>query len=228
MLLLQGELQALRGVDEEGDYLLIEAIEPSVNLPRKAPLAVAIMLGVVVLAALDLAPLALLAMGGAAVMLATGCMRVNDALRALEPSVLLLIAAMIPLGGAMEATGLAEVVAEWTARVAGAGGPFVLVSAFYLLTSIITEFLSNNATAVLLTPIGIQVAAQMGMEPEPLLIAITFGASASFATPIGYQTNTMVMGPGGYRFGDYLRIGVPLNLILWIVASFLIPVFWPL
>lgn len=107
-------------------------------------------------------------------------------------------------------------------------GPWVLVGACYLMTSILTEVLSNNATAVLLVPIVLGIAERLGIEPKPLLVAVAFGASASFATPIGYQTNTLVMGPGGYRVTDYLRIGLPLNLGLALVATLVIPFFWPL
>jgi len=227
VLLLQGEPAALRGIHEEGDFLLMEGIERTLIFPRKAPLAIAILVGVVMLASASVAPLAFLALAGVAAMLVGRCMDVRDATRALDPGVLLLIAAMIPLGTAMEVTGMARGIADGVVALAGTAGPLVLVSAFYLLTSFLTEFLSNNAAAVLLTPICLQIAARMGMSPEPLLIAVMFGASASFATPIGYQTNTMVMGPGGYSFRDYLRVGVPLNLLLWVAASFLIPVWWP-
>ncbi len=226
VLLLQGEPGALRGIHDEGDFLLIEGIERTLTFPRKAPIAIGILVAVVALAAANVAPFGLLALAGATAMLVGGCMGVREATRALDPAVLLLIAGMIPLGVAMEKAGLATVIAGGVVSLAGEAGPLVLISVLYLLTSVMTEFLSNNAAAVLLTPICLEIAARMGMAPEPLLIAITFGASASFATPIGYQTNTMVMGPGGYTFRDYLRVGVPLNLILWLVASFLIPLFW--
>jgi di/tricarboxylate transporter len=141
--------------------------------------------------------------------------------------VLFLLVGMIPLGVAMERTGLASLVAAGVVDFASPHGPLLLIGAFYLLTSLLTEILSNNAAAVLLAPIGLGVAASLGMDPKPLLIAISFGASASFATPIGYQTNTMVMGPGGYLFRDYLRAGLPLNIVMAIVATVLIPLFWP-
>jgi di/tricarboxylate transporter len=142
--------------------------------------------------------------------------------------VLLLLAGLLPLGIAMEKTGTAELLARSVIDSAQDFGPVALIGALYLVTSLLTAFLSNSATAVLLAPIVLQIANETGVNPKPLLVAVTFGASASFFTPIGYQTNLLVMGPGGYRFRDYLRIGLLMNLILWLAAMFLIPVFWPL
>ena len=226
VLLLQGERDALRNLQEEGDVLLIEGVEQTLTFPDKAPLALGILLTVVGLAAGDVAPLVLLALAGVGAMLLTGCLTIPLATRALDSSVLFLLAGMIPLGVAMEKAGLAAVIADFVVGIAGPYGPVVMIGAVYLLTSVLTEVLSNNAAAVLLTPICLGIAVQLGIDPKPLLVAITFGASASFATPIGYQTNTMVMGPGGYLFRDFLRIGVPLNILLAIVATLLIPLFW--
>jgi len=208
--------------------LLIEGVEETLTFPRKAPIALSIMVAVVLLASFGVAPIVVLALAGVGLMLTTRCLNIAEATRALDSSVLLLLAGLIPMGIAMQKTGLADAIAHLTVEVAGAYGPLVLVSAVYLLTSVLTEFLSNSASVVLLTPIGLSVAAQLGLDPKALLIAIAFGASASFATPIGYQTNTLVMGPGGYHFVDFLRMGLPLNMILWIFASMLIPVFWPM
>ena len=226
VLLLQGQPEALRGLEEAGEVMLIAGIEQTLTFPRKAPLAIGILAYVVALATLKIAPLDLLAFAGVGAMLLTGCLTFQHATRALEPAVLLLLAAMIPLGVAMEKTGLALEISAGVVRFGGSFGPFFLIASFYLLTSILTEVLSNNASAVLLTPIALAVAAATGIDPKPLLVAVTFGASASFATPVGYQTNTMVMGPGGYLVRDYLRVGVPLNVIMFIVAAILIPVFW--
>jgi di/tricarboxylate transporter len=227
VLLLQGEQRSLHGLQEEGDVLLVEGVEHTLTFPRKAPVALGILVAVVALAALKLAPIVILALAGVAAMLVTGCLTLTRATRALDSSVLFLLAGVIPLGLAMERTGLASSIASVVGEVAGAHGPVVLIGTFYLLTSFLTEFLSNNAAAVFFTPICLGVAANLGIDPKPLLIAVTFGASASFSTPIGYQTNTMVMGPGGYRFRDYLRAGIPLNLIMWCTATLLIPIFWP-
>ncbi|MCB1052650.1 MAG: SLC13 family permease [Acidobacteria bacterium] len=226
VLLLQGPRQALNSLQEDGEILLIEGVERSLTFPRKAPIAIGTLGLVIVLAALGVAPIVLLAIAGAAFMLLTGCLNLARATRALNPDVLLLIAAMIPMGLAMEKSGLAAAVAQWVLHNFGHSGPYVLILAFYVLTSMLTEVLSNNATAVLLVPIVLGVAQQMGIDPKPLLVAITFGASASFATPIGYQTNTMVMGPGGYGIRDYLKVGLPLNVLMCGVAA-LIPLFWP-
>jgi di/tricarboxylate transporter len=227
VLLVQGEPTNLRTIHDMGDFLLMVGVETQSTIPKKAPLAIAILLGVVALGALGAAPFALLAIAGAVAMLLTGCLTVRNATRALDPSVLLLLAGMIPLGIAMEHSGLAARLANAVVEIAGPAGPYVLIAAFYLLTSVLTEFVSNNATAVLLTPICFAIAVRMDMDPKPLLIAVTFAASASFSTPIGYQTNTMVMGPGGYTFRDYLKVGLPMNLLLWVTASILIPVIWP-
>jgi len=156
------------------------------------------------------------------------CLRVREAFRAMDSAVLLLIAATIPLGIAMQKTGMAEVLARGAIGIADNFGPTMLIGVVYFMTSLLSAFLTNNATAVLLTPIVLEIGNEMGIDPRPLLVAVAFGASACFATPIGYQTNLLVMGPGGYFFRDYLRIGLALNLILWIAATFLIPVFWPL
>ncbi len=234
VLLVQGELEHLRVLHDDGDYLLIEGVERTLTFPEKGPLAIAILLSVILLATLGIAPIFLLALAGVGVMIATGCLGARDALRAIDPEVLLLLAGTIPLGLALEETGLATRVAQAFVPFVGEGAPdaffsgFLLIGTIYLFTSVLTEILSNNATAVLVTPIALGLSAQCGLDPKPLLVAVAFGASASFSTPIGYQTNTLVMGPGGYRFADYLRIGAPLNLMLALVAALLIPIFWPL
>ncbi|HMB71773.1 MAG TPA: SLC13 family permease, partial [bacterium] len=123
---------------------------------------------------------------------------------------------------------LAGVLVEGCVSLLGGMGPVAVLSGFYLLTSVFSSFLSNNATALLMSPLAVGVAAALGVDQRPFLVAIAFGASASFATPVGYQTNLIVMGPGGYTFGDYFRFGLPLNVLLWIAATFLIPFFYPL
>lgn len=228
VMLLQGEEAALFGLEEGGDLILIEGSERSIVVPRKAPVALAILFAVVLAASLGLVPIVFAALGGVLALVASRCLSLREATRSLDPSVLLLLAGTIPLGLAMEKTGVAASAANWVAAQVVGAGPTALVGALYLLTSVLTSFLSNNATAVLLTPIVLGIAAEIGCDPKPLVLTILFGASASFATPIGYQTNVLVMAPGGYKFRDYLRIGVPLNLVLAVATALLIPWLWPL
>jgi di/tricarboxylate transporter len=140
--------------------------------------------------------------------------------------VLLVIIAAFGIGRAMEKTGAAEFIAKQMVGVAG-GNPLFVLSMLYLTCSILTEMVTNNAAALILWPIAYAMAGQMGVSFVPFAFAIMMGASASFATPIGYQCNMMVYGPGGYRFSDFLRIGVPMNIVMWLVASTLIPMIWP-
>ena len=134
---------------------------------------------------------------------------------------------MLALGKAMETSGGAQQIANLVESGFGHSSPIVILAVVYLLSSVMTELISNNAVAALLTPIVIGVAANIGIDPRPFIVAVMFGCSASFATPIGYQTNTYVYGAGGYKFTDFPKVGVPLNLLLWVVATFLVPLFWP-
>jgi di/tricarboxylate transporter len=162
----------------------------------------------------------------AAVLLITRCLTPTQALRSIDAQVLLVIIAAFGIGKAMQITGAAEFIAMQGVGLAG-GNPWLVLSALYITTSILTEMVTNNAAALILFPIAMATADQMGVSVTPYVFAIMMGASASFATPIGYQCNMMVYGPGGYRFSDYLKIGIPMNLVMWIVASILIPMIWP-
>jgi len=210
-----------------GNVLIVEGVDQTVHRSGKMPLALGIMALVVGTAAIFELPLATAALGGACLMLITRCLRLDEAIRSLDFSTLLLLAGTIPLGLAMTKTGLAPLIVDGLMDLVGDSSPRVVMSSLYLVTAILTSFLSNHATAVLLTPLAIDLAGVIQIDPRPLLMAIAFGASACFATPIGYQTNAIVMGPGGYTFGDYLRIGVPLTLVMWVTATVLLPVFWP-
>ena len=228
VLLIQGEESALGELENSGDVLLIEHVDKTIRFSTKAPLAVAILAAVVGLTTFRILPLSVAAMGGSMAMVIFRCLRFRGALQSLDSSVLLLLAGALPLGVAMQETGMAEIIARNVLGLAQDFGPVMLIGALYLITSVLTSFLTNNAAAVLLAPIVLEIARETGIDAKPLLVAVTFGASASFFTPIGYQTNLLVMGPGGYMFRDYIRIGLPLTFILWLAATFLIPVFWPL
>ena len=235
VLLIQADDAGLNELRESEAVLVVEEVDQTRVNKRKAPLVMLTLLGVVVAAVFTSstpgAPsLAHLAIMGVALVLVTRCIRVDEALRSLDTTVLLLLAAAIPLAGAIHHTGLDSVGVEGILGLVGGAdvNPYIFLSVFYLLTSVLTTFLSNSAVAVLLFPIAMGLARETGINHESLLVAICFGASASFASPLGYQTNLIVMGPGGYTFRDYLKIGLPLNLLMWVAATVFIPLFWPL
>ena len=228
VLLLRGEPEKLQGLADRGNLLLVEGVETSIIRKEKNRVALLIMAAVILAAVFTPLPITVLALGGAALMVITRCLRVDEAVGSLDPATLLLLAATIPMGLAMESTGLARSAVEGMLALAGNAPPLIFLSLFYLFTSLLTQIISNNAVAVLLTPIAFNLALGLGLSPTPFLMAVAFGASASFMTPMGYQTNAIVMGPGGYTFADYLRIGVPLQIIMWLTASVFIPVIWPL
>ena len=181
----------------------------------------------VLAAAFELLSITSAALIGAMVVVLGGCLDMKKAYKSIEWDVLFLIYGMLGLGLAMEKTGGAEWIAMGVVGVMDQYGPLAILAAIYLLASVLTELVTNNAVAILMTPIAISIAGSMDVDPRPFLVAIMFGASASFITPIGYQTNTYVYGAGGYKFGDFLKVGIPLNLILWGAAVLLIPKFWP-
>ena len=228
VLLLQGTRSGLHAVSERYKLLIVEGVESAIVRHGKNRLALLIMGAVILLASLTAIPIVILALGGAALMVATRCLRADEAMSSLDGATLLLLAGTIPMGIAMQKTGLAQLLVDQLVSLAGQVSPVVMLSLFYLFTSLLTQLISNNAVAVLLTPIALSLATTLQVNPQPLLMTIAFGASASFMTPMGYQTNAIVRGPGGYTFGDYLRIGIPLTVIMWALATVLIPVFWPL
>ncbi|HWP46237.1 MAG TPA: SLC13 family permease [Candidatus Limnocylindrales bacterium] len=227
-LLVLGDVDSIVKLRDCEDFLLLEGIEETVIYKDKAPIAIGIMLMVIVLAALDFMSILVLSLLGVMLMILTRCIPLKAAYRSVDMSVMILIAGTIALGTAMEKTHAAELIAHHLISMVGFLGPTAVLSAFYLLTSFLTAVMSNNATAVLLIPIAISTATSLGVNPKPFILAVMFGASADFSTPIGYQTNTMVYGPGGYKFIDYVKVGTPLNVLFWILATLFLPYFWPL
>jgi len=194
---------------------------------RKASKAVAIVVTVVVVAATGLLPIVAAAATGALMMVLSGCVSTEEAYGAIEWNVLFLLAGMLSLGAAMEKTGASTMLANGMIDSVGGFGPLALLAAFFGATMLLTEVMSNNATVALLLPIAITTAQAMNVDPSAFMFAVVFAASSSFMTPVGYQTNTMIYGPGQYRFKDFVRVGAPLNLIFWALGTLLIPWFWP-
>ncbi|MBR2575138.1 MAG: SLC13 family permease [Loktanella sp.] len=227
-LLLEGAPADIQRLAE--DMNLGDVSAPSQRAYRRghAPVAIAVLLGIVVLAALNLAPILMLAMIGVTVVLMTGCIDADEAFSFIEGRLLALIFAMLGVGSALQSSGAVEMIAGAASPYMMALPPFLVVLAVYSLASLLTEVVSNNAVAVVMTPIAIGLATALGVDPRPLVVAVMIAASASFATPIGYQTNTLVFGPGGYKFTDFLRFGIPLNVTLAPIVSFVIPLIWPL
>jgi di/tricarboxylate transporter len=227
-LLVEGPGHGLRRMFDARDLVNLSTPSESATSRGRAPVAVLAIGAVMALATAGVMPIAGLAILAATVVIALGCLDTEEAYRAIRWNVLMLIFAMLAIGVAMDKTGAAQVVVGALGDLLQGHGPVVVLSMIYLVTSALTEIMSNNATAILLTPIAIGLAQHMGIDPRPFAVAVMFAASASFATPIGYQTNTFVHGAGGYRFMDFVKVGVPLNLLLWIVATLIIPLFWPL
>ena len=224
-LLIQAHETQIRELRRGDDLIVLNEVPGSV-LRRKAPLAIGILVVVVGLAAFDVVPILVAAVLGCVALVMTRILRPEEVYRAINWQVIFLLAGVLPLGVAMHTSGVAGWLAEQAVNLVGDMGPVAVLAAFYLLTAILTETMSNAAAAVLLAPIAISTAEQIGVDPRPLLMAITFAASTGFSTPVGYQTNTMIYNPGGYRYTDFLRAGMPLNIVFWILAVIFIPRLW--
>ena len=226
-LLLEMPHDRIELLQRDSNFVLVS--EPALPRYRKQKIipALLIMVGVVAAATFGVVSILVSALAGSVLMILTGCIRLEEAYNAVEWKVIFLLAGLLTLGVALEKTGAAALLSGFLVNWIGVFGPFAVLAAFYLLTSLLTEAMSNNATAVLLAPVAIATAEAMAISPRPLLMAVAFAASSSFMTPVGYQTNTLIFGPGNYKFADFMRVGAPLNLIFWILATLLIPVFWP-
>jgi di/tricarboxylate transporter len=215
---------------DRDDFLLIApmdaALSPPVS-PGKAGLAVAILGAVILLASLNLLPILVGALLGALLMVALGILSATEARRAIDFDVIVIIASAFGLAAALENSGLAELAANGLTSSFTTWGDRGALLGIVIATLVLTEMITNNAAALLMFPIGLSLAADTGLNPVGVAIAIAVAASASFLTPIGYQTNTMVYGPGGYRFGDYWRLGAPLTLLVIVMVVGLVPVLWP-
>jgi di/tricarboxylate transporter len=227
ILLVRTPLDKIEGLRSDGDFIVIEDVHHEIVHKRLAGRALIIFGGVVTAAATGLLSIMVAALAGVLLMILTGCLHLRTAYRELRADVLLLIVGTIALGQAMQKSGATDLYANAFLQLFAGAGPAVVLGGFLLLTSIGTQILSNNATAVLLLPVAISTALSLDVDPRPFIIAVCLGASACFASPIGYQTNLMVYGPGNYRFVDYIKLGLPLNLMVIVAGTLLIPRFWP-
>ena len=224
-LLIQTHVREMQSLRRSSDFIVLNEL-PGTALRRKAPLAVGILVAVVGLAAFDVVPILVSALLGCVALVMTRILKPEDVYRSINWQVIFLLAGILPLGVAMHTSGASGFIAEHAVGMVGHMGPVAVLAAIYLLAAVMTETMSNAAAAVLLAPIAISTAEQIGVDPRPFLMAITFAASTGFSTPVGYQTNTMIYNPGGYKYTDFLRAGVPLNLIFWVLSVVFIPRLW--
>ena len=230
-LLVYGPRDKIKELSETGNFIVLGEIEATLQKNRFWWVSLVVIISAVFLAALGLVPILKGALVGMIILLVLRVISTNEAYQTINWQVIVLIAALIPIGIVIQKSGTGE----WLATAMNnlveqfdpALRPFVMVSLIYLMTMMLTEMASNAATAIIMTPIAISAAMQIGLDPKPFIFSVCFAASASFITPIGYQTNLMVYGPGGYKFSDYVKVGLPLAISLWIMATFLIPVLWP-
>lgn len=226
-LLIEGSPEDLKRLCDDND--LVNVAMPRERAVKKthAPIAIATMAGVIGLATLGVLPIAGLAAIGAAIVLATRCVEAEEAFDAIDWRVLTLIIAMLAIGSALENAGLVEAIVGAVTPLLSGFPPIVALALVYCLSMALTETVTNNAVAIIVTPVAIGLAHSLGVDPRPFVVAVMFAASASFMTPIGYQTNTLVYSVGGYKFADYLRLGTPLSALCAVTSIVLIPVFWP-
>jgi di/tricarboxylate transporter len=227
-LLLEGRIEDIKRLADDMD--MVDVSHPKTRAYRrgKAPIAIGALFFVVLLSSLDLAPILALGFLAVTTILVTRCIDSDEALDFVDGRLLAMIFAMLAVGEGLDQSGAVELIVATVKPWMVGLSPFVTILAVYLIGLILTEFLSNNAVAVIFTPIAIELAQGLGADPRPFVVAVMFSATLAFATPIGYQTNMMVYGPGGYKFLDFTKIGVPLNIITWLLCSALIPLIWPL
>ena len=231
-LLMMGSTASIDSLANSDEIIILDRPRvPARSLRVKMPIAISTTIGIVTLATLNLVPIVSAVCLGVAIILLSGCMKAKDAYSSVEWGILIIIFGMLALGQAMDSTGASLLIAESMTSLVGQFAPthlqnVIMLALIYLITSTFTEFLSNNAAVALMVPIALGIAATLGVDPRPFVIASCIAASASFATPIGYQTNTYVYGVGGYRFFDFTKVGLPLNIICFAVTVAVVPIFW--
>ncbi|MBS0438553.1 MAG: SLC13 family permease [Proteobacteria bacterium] len=227
ILLLLVDEPALRQLRRESGLVVLSERGDTRATRRKAPLAIGILVAVVAVAGLGILPIVVSALVGCVAMALTGCFSFEDVYEAMDWKVIVLLGAILPLGIALEKTGLAREVVAAGMHLVGQHGPLAALLMVYLLTALLTEMMGHNPSVVLMVPIAISVAHVMQVSPTPFVICVAFAAATSFATPVGYPTNTMVYAAGGYRFADFMKVGIPLIAMFCALSMWLIPRFWP-
>ena len=227
ILLLRGTEESIQSVNETEGLLLISETKSKTLNKTKIILTLIIMLAVLALAILDVFPIVVSALAGAVAMVILGVITTEQAYKAIDWKVIFMLAGILSMGAALEKTGGSALLGESIVNLLGSYGPRIVLGAIFGLTFLLTNVMSNNATAALLAPIAISIASSLGVDSRPMLMAVTFAASLSFMTPMGYQTNTMIYSPGNYQFRDYLKVGTPLNLLFWIIGTLIIPIIFP-
>lgn len=227
MLLIEGSENKILHLADKHEFLLLGGIKPEPYLPAKAPLAIIIILAVILSVTAGLLPIMHAAALGAVAMILTRCIKLTEAYESINWPVIMLIAGTLPLGTAMEVSGASLYLTEHLTRLAGPYGPWITLSVLFLLTMLLTCIMSNAATAVLLAPIAYDLSVHFNVNPQPFFMTVALAASTCFMTPVSHQSNALVIGPGGYLFADYLRVGTPLNILIWLVASMMIPILFP-
>lgn len=228
VLLVEGARDAIQALSDNQGFLVISDVPKPEQASGKVLITLLTLLGVITLVITAITPIVTAAVAGCTVLVLTKCLRLRELYNAINLSIVFLLAGSLALGAALEKTGITAIIADAMSSLHGAASPFVIIAAFLIAAVIISEFLSNSGTVPLLAPIAISVAAKTGLEPMALMAAITFGATAAFAMPIGYQTSLMIYGVGGYRVKDFVRMGIVLDILLALLALLLIPYFWQL
>lgn len=228
MLLLQGPVHRQAALQTGNEFLVLESVPLEKPRRKKAPLATGIMGLVLLLATFGGLHISLAMVIGAVLMVLSRCLTMDEAYQSIEWRSIFLIAGMLPLGTAMDTTGTARLLAATMIDVVGAWGPIAVLAGIYILASLVTEPMSNAAATVLIVPIAIDIALGLGSNPQAFVLAAVIGASTSFLTPVGHQANVLVLGPAGYRFFDYTRVGLPLNVVIFLATMIFLPILWPL
>jgi di/tricarboxylate transporter len=227
ILLVRGSTSALSRLRKSDAFIILEGVQKEVIERHKAPITIATILAIVGLATFGVLPISILSVGGMAFIVLARVISMREAYRSIEWAVLILIAGMIALGEAMAKTGALDMIADQLMAGVGVLGSYGTFWIFYLLSAVLSLLILNKPAAVLMTPLGILLALRLGVDPKPFIMAVVFSAATAMATPMGYQTNLLVYGPGGYNFNDFIKFGVPLNLLMGTIACILIPIFWP-